>query len=147
NQSDFDQKRRQELAWVRNAHAAVAAGFTQFVELTNEPGDVSFAAAVVLAQVPQHAQKVAEVIRILLRNEKRVANRAGYLLLLGATNDFSLETLSILGDAVNAPAAIERRAAAHAFARQKIRPLPPAASAAMMEAIASAELEASLEEL
>jgi hypothetical protein len=46
---DFERKRNRELAWVRQAHDAVAAGFAQFLDLTNESGDVACAAAHVLA--------------------------------------------------------------------------------------------------
>src|SRR5262245_1577841 len=71
NESDFHEKLSTELSWVRKAHDAVAAGFARFVDLVSEQGDVAFAAAHVLAQFPEHGEKVAEVLRTHLRGEQR----------------------------------------------------------------------------
>jgi hypothetical protein len=146
-EDDFERKRLEELAWARQAHDAVAAGFRQFVDLTNEPGDVPFAAANVLARLPGHAEDVAARVRTLLRDEKRIPYRAGLLLLFRSIGDCSPETLSVLTAAVNGGETIERHAAAYAITRLKVRPLPEEARTAIMAAIGAGELELSQEGL
>lgn len=140
NEPDFQQKRDRELSWVRQAHDAVAAGFMQFVGLTNEPGDVRYAAANVLAQLPEHAAAVAAILRGLLREEERIPYRSGLLLLLGATGDASHETLTVLKDGANALTMTERHAAAFSLVRLNVRPLPAGACEAIMDAIVVPEL-------
>jgi hypothetical protein len=144
---DFDQRKNRELTWVRQAHYAVAAGFKQFANLTIESGEVRFAAAHVLAQLPEHGAEVAAILRTLLRKEARVSYRAGLLLLFGSVGDRSPETLSVLRDAVNSSERVERHAGAFSIARLNVRPLPEGAYAAIMEAIAADDLEANLQDL
>jgi hypothetical protein len=144
---DFEQRRGQELSWARQAHEAVAAGFSQFVDLTNESGDVRYASAHVLAQLHEHGAAVATILRKLLSEEERVPYRAGLLLLVGSTGDVSHETLTVLSDALNASDVAERHAAAFSFARLNVRPLPVRAREAIMDAIVVQDLEASLQNL
>jgi hypothetical protein len=144
---DFEQKRSRELSWTRQAHDAVAAGFTHFARLTSESGDVRFAAAHVLAQLPEHSGEVAAIIRTLLQEEKRIPYRAGLLLMLGSTGECSPPTLTALSAAVNSPEKTERHAAAFSIARLQVRPLPEGGCAAIMDAIAADDLEARLQDL
>jgi hypothetical protein len=146
-ESDFEPRRIQELSWARQAHEAVAAGVTQFVELTNETGDVRYAAARVLAQLPEHGAAVSTVLRKLLRDEGRIQYRAGLLLLIGSTGDASHETLTVLSDAVNASEKTERHAAAFSIVRLNLQPLPVRAREAIMDAIVAQDLETSLVDL
>ena len=89
NELDFDAKRATELAWVKRAHDSVAAGLATFVRMTNEPSDVSLCAAHVLAQLPEHVQRVGPLLRQMLERESRSLQRAGLLLLLGQVQDQS----------------------------------------------------------
>jgi hypothetical protein len=147
NDPDFEANRSRELSWVRQAHEAVAAGFTQFVALTGEPGDVQYASAHLLAQLPEHGAEVAAVLRKLLREEERISYRAGLLLLLGSTGDPSHETLTVLNDAVNSSAVAERHAAAFSIVRLNARPLLVEAREAIMDAIVANDLDVSLQNL
>jgi len=147
NEPDFQQKRSRELSWVRGAHDAVTAGFTQFIGLTNEPGDVRYASVHVLAQLPEHRAAVAAILRKLFREEDRIPYRAGLLLLIGSTGDVSHETLTVLRDAVNSEVVAERHAAAFSIVRLNIRPLPIGAREAIMDAIDVQDLEGILQEL
>lgn len=144
---DFERRRSKELSWARQAHDAVAAGFTEFAHLTNESGEVQFAAAHVLAQLPEHDGEVAAIIRILLQDEKRIPYRAGLLLLFGSIGECSPQTLASLSAAVNGPERIERHAAAFSIARLKVRPLPEGACTTIMDAIAADDLEVNLQDL
>ena len=145
--ADHEQTGSAELSWVRKAHDAVAAGYTQFARLTNEAGDVRFAAAHVLAQLPEHAGEVAAIIRTLLQDEQRIPYRAGLLLVLGSIGDRSTQTLTNLSAAVNSTEKTERRAAAFSITRLKVQPLPEGGCTAIMDAIATDDLETSLQEL
>jgi hypothetical protein len=147
NEPDFERKQNQELLWVRRAHEAVAAGFTQLVGFTKEPGDVRYAAAQVLSRLPEHRAEVAAVLRSLFRDEKRIPYRAGLLLLFGSIGDVSPETLNVLSDAVNATEVAERHAAAFSLVRLNVRPLPAGAREAIMDAIVAQDLEVSLQHL
>jgi PcrA/UvrD tudor domain len=144
---DFERKRTQELSWARQAHEAVAAGFTQFVDLTNETGDVRYASAHVLAQLPEHGAAVVAILRKLLHEEERIPYRAGLLLLLGSTGDVSHQTVTLLSDAANSSEAAERHAAAFSIVRLNVRPLPVWARDAVMDAIVAEDLELSLQDL
>jgi hypothetical protein len=144
---DFERKRSAELAWALQAHIAVAAGFSQFVQLTHGRGDVTYAAANVLARLTEHRTEVAAILRRLIRDEQRTGYRAGSLLLLGSTGDVSTETRAILSNALNSAEAVERRAAAYSIARLNVRPLPAGARDAILDAIRGEELETSLEDL
>jgi hypothetical protein len=146
-EADFLQKKNKELTWARRAHDAVAAGFTHFVNLAKEPGDVAFAAAHVLVQLPDHGTEAAAIIRSLLRHEQRIAYRAGLLLLFGLTADASQETLAVFDHAVNSIQASERHAAAFSIASLKIRPLSECVCKVIVDAIASDELEATIQDL
>lgn len=147
HERDFEQKRSQELSWVRQAHEAVAAGFAQLVAITKERGDVRYAAAHVLSRLPEHRAEVGAILRTLIHAENRTAYRAGLLLLFGLTGDTSQETVRVLSDAVNADEVAERHAAAFSIARLQIRPLPARACAATMDAIVSKDLDERLEGL
>ena len=146
-ESDFDEKRRQKLVWVRAAHEAVASGFAAIVKLTSETTDVRYASAHVLAQLPEHAGEVAALLRGLLNREHRALYRGGLFLLLGQTGDRSDQTLSVLAGAANTTDTVERRAAALAIARMRCRPLPPGAREAMFETFTAENLEESFEGL
>lgn len=139
--------RGRESSWARRSHEAVAAGFARFVEMTDEPGEIRHAAAYALAQLPEHGAAVAAILRKLLREEGRIPHRAGLLLLIGSAGDTSPETLAALGDAANGPEAAERHAAAFSINRLGVRPLPPGAREAIMQAIVADDLEGVLDEL
>lgn len=147
NEPDFQGKRCRELSWVRLAHDAVATGFTQFGDLTKEPGDVRYASVHVLAQLAEHGAAVAAILRKLLREEERIPYRAGLLLLIGSTGDVSQETFALLSDSANASAVAERHAAAFSIVRLNVRPLPVGAHEAIMDAIVAQDLEVSLQNL
>lgn len=137
----------QDILWARNAHNAIASGFSDFVELTREVGDVKYAAACVLSRFPEHGAAVAEILRRLLDNETRAKYRAGILRLIGATRDRSIETLEVLSAAVEGSGRLERCGAAFAMAHLKVDPLSPGAMAAIMETIENEDLESDLEGL
>lgn len=144
---DFEEKRGRELGWVEDAHAAVARGFAVLVGITRERSDVRFAAAHVLAQLRERGVEVGSILRGLLETEVRSAFRAGLLLLLGQTGDQSEQTRSVLSTAVNDDDIAQRRAAALAIARLRVRPLPQGAREAIIETFTADAPEASFDGL
>jgi hypothetical protein len=147
HEADFEERKRAELGWARDAHDAVARGFAVLVGIAGEPSEARLGAAHVLAQLPERATEVGPILRGLLECEARSVNRAGLLLLLGQTGDRSDQTLSVLAEAVNGDDLAQRRAAALSLARLGVRPLPTGAREAMIEAFTAADLEASFEGL
>lgn len=141
NELDFEEKKSRELKWVKDAHDAVARGYSTLAELTTEPSDVRLAAAHVLAQLPNYAVQVGSIVREMLDREVRGLNRAGLLLLLGQSGDRSNQTLSILSAAVNHDDNIQRRAAAMSIARLRLIPLPPGARNAIIEVFIANDLQ------
>jgi len=146
-EKDFQEKLGRELEWVKACHEAVAKGFRVFVEITKENTDVRFSAAHVLAQLPEHGQEVASILRGLLKTEGRSHFRAGLLFLLGQTKDESEETLSVLTRAINDTDVRQRRAAASAIATLKLRPLPASVREAIIETYVAEDLEECFEGL
>jgi len=136
---EFEAKRAQELDDVAKAHRAVAEGLATFIAITEEKGDVSLAAAHVLATLPEHAETVAPILRTLLAAEKQANRRAGILLLLGQTGDTSELTLSAFLAGLKADTA-QRRLAAYSLARLRPIPMPAEAREAIMEAMAESDV-------
>jgi hypothetical protein len=146
-QTDFEEEKARELDWVSDARSAVARGFDTFLALTAEGGDVAYAAAHVLAQLPERAPEVASRLRAMLASESRSNYRAGLLLLLGQTGDRSDETITGLCAALTESHFAQRSAAALSMVRLGLRPLPPSAREALIEAYLAYDLPANFEGL
>ena len=78
---------------------------------------------------------MVSILRGLLKNEERSLYRTALLFLLGQTSDRSVETLSILGAAINDADKIQRQAASVSLSRLKPKTLSPGAREAIIDAV------------
>jgi hypothetical protein len=144
---DLEEELARELAWVANAHGAVASGVETLIALAMEGGDLGLAACHVLAQLQEHAERVAALMHRFLATETLASRRAGLLFLLGLTGDRSSATFSVVLDGLSAPNESERRAAASSIARLRPEPMPSVARRAILEALLVEDLEESFDGL
>jgi hypothetical protein len=128
-------------ALVDRTHSAVAAALETLIAIAMEEGDVGLAACHTLAQLPEHHERVSTILRRFLETETLELRRVGLLFLMGQTGDRSPETLSALLTALAASDLGQRRGAALSIARLRPDPLPPAARAAILDALVDEDLE------
>lgn len=147
NEPDFPERKAVELEWVVQAHAAVARGVGVFLAMTEEETDIRLAAAHLLALLPEHREIVCARLRGITKAETGSLQRAGFLLLLGLADDRCEAALAMLRDAILGDDPMQRRGAAFGFAHLKPDPLPDLARAAILDAIASDDLEKSFDGL
>jgi hypothetical protein len=140
-ESDFAAKKTSELEWAAKAHAAVESGFDAFVAMTEEEPQVRLASAHVLAQLQERGELVSTLLQRLLSVETDSLRRAGLLLLLGQAGNRSETMLPILNISLAGADVRQRRAATFAMACLNPQPLPKLAREAVLEAIASDDLE------
>src|SRR4051812_30080327 len=79
NEPDFDARKLLELAWVKQAHTAVAGGIAAFLAMTREETDVRLAAARVLALLSEHREVAHPRLRSMVTAETGSLQRAGLL--------------------------------------------------------------------
>lgn len=145
--AEVERKKRQELEWVIRAHEAVLAGFDIYVVITQEEGDVRYAAANVLSRLRSRASNVESIFRKLYHDEQRSKYRAELLLLKGELGHRSPETLDLLEESVGEQDSVIRWAAAFSLARLDLPEYSPEVRSAIVDTILNEDLYEQLGDL
>jgi hypothetical protein len=142
-ESDYESKKSEELVWVEKAHLAVAKGIDVYISLFEEKDEIHMAAAHVLAQFPENADRIQPLLIQRLSAESMPLYRAGLLLLLSRLENESQRSFPILMKAIDSEKEVERRAAIVSLARIKPSPLPWEAREAILKTLCIPDFETS----
>ncbi|MEZ6070232.1 MAG: hypothetical protein R3C10_08125 [Pirellulales bacterium] len=147
SKAEFEHKKALELEWVARSHSAVAAGFQTFFDMAGERTEVAYAAASVLARIPERARQILPLLHEMHSGETRALYRAGLLLLMAQLAEDWGALRELLSSAARAESVVERRAAALAAARLQKSELDGDLRRALVDAMCDEDLTSHFDEL